>query len=142
VAALAATRLLPAPAPAPPVEVLYERASRAFSAERFEEAAAYSGHGVARLPMADSRRVELLCVRGEALLRTGHAREARDAFAEVVERSPGDPHRPQALYSGALAREAAGDAPGAAEWRRRLAQEFPGNPWTERLEPITESSGE
>ena len=142
VTALAVTRLLPTPSPEPGVDVLYERASRAFSAERFGAAAAYAGHGVARLPVGDQRRVELLCVRGEALLRAGHSREALAAFTEVVERSPGDPHRPQALYSGALAREAAGDAAGAAEWRRRLAQEFPGNPWAERLEPVGESSGE
>ena len=76
---------------------------------------------------------ELLCVRGEALLRSGHPREAVEAFTEVVRQAPDDPHRPQALFSGALAKEAAGDDAGAALWRRLLREQFPGNPWTERL---------
>ena len=41
---------------------------------------------------------------------------------------------PQALYSGALAREAAGDAAGAAELRRELREAYAGTPWAERLE--------
>ena len=56
-----------------------------------------------------------------------------EAFGEVVRRAPDDPHRPQALFSGALAKEAAGDAPGATLWRRLLREQFPDNPWTERL---------
>jgi hypothetical protein len=51
----------------------------------------------------------------------------------VVEDARADPHRPQALYSGALAREALGDTEGAHAWREMLRQEFPGNPWIERL---------
>ena len=109
------------------------RASRAFAERRWEAAAAYAGHAAAPRPVGEPRRAELLALRGEALLRAGHPREALEAFTEVVEQAPGDPHRPQALYSGALAREATGDAEGAAAWRRWLAQDFPGNPWTERL---------
>jgi hypothetical protein len=142
VVALAATRLLPGPSSDAGGGDLDERASRAFAEERWEAAAAYAGHAAARLAAGDRGRAELLCVRGEALLRSGHAREALEAFREVVDREPGDPHRPQALYSGSLAREATGDAEGAAEWRRWLARDFPENPWTERLgrdEPALET---
>ena len=115
-------------------ERLYEQASRAYGEGRWAAAAEYARHAVALFPVTEPRRAELLCVRGEALLRSGHPREARDAFTEVVERAPGDPHRAQALFSGAAAKETIGDADGAALWRRRLREEFPGNPWTERLE--------
>jgi len=114
---------------------LYERASRAYAAERWEDAAEYARHGAA---LADAlRRPELLCLHGEALARAGYPREAALAFAAVVDEAPSDPHRPQALFSGALAREAAGDIEGAAAWRRQLAQEFPGTPWAQRLRPET-----
>ena len=43
------------------------------------------------------------------------------------------PYRPQALYSGALAREQAGDAAGAAAWRASLCADYPETPWAERL---------
>ena len=64
--------------------------------------------GAERLPAGDPRRAELLCVRGEALLRAGHPREALEAFTRGGGGAPDDPHRAQALYSGALAREAVG----------------------------------
>jgi TolA-binding protein len=130
---LAATRLLPGPSPPVDGERLYEQASRAYGEGRWAAAAEYARHAVAFFPATEPRRAELLCVRGEALLRSGHPREARDAFTEVVERAPGDPHLAQALFSGAAAKEAIGDADGAALWRRQLREEFPGNPWTERL---------
>jgi hypothetical protein len=134
VAALAALRLVPGPSPSAEIEPLYERASRAYAGERWEDAAEYARHAAALLPVPDPRRAELLCVRGEALLRAGHAREAVEPFTLVVEAGPG-PHRPQALYSGALASEAAGDAEGAAAWRRRLREEYPETPWARRLGP-------
>ena len=42
-------------------------------------------------------------------------------------------HLPQALHSGARAREAAGDPEGAAAWRGRLRDEFPETPWARPL---------
>jgi tetratricopeptide (TPR) repeat protein len=125
--ALAALRLVPRPSHAGEAATLYEQASRAYAAEQWEEAAEYARHAVALAPAGDSRRAELLCVRGEALLRAGHAREAVEAFAVVVEDGGG--HLAQALHSGALAREASGDPAGAAAWRRRLAEELPETPW-------------
>jgi hypothetical protein len=133
VVALATLRLVPEPSRAGEIEPLYERASRAYAAERWEDAAEYARHATVLLPSPDPRRAELLCVRGEALLRAGHAREAIEPFTLVVEGEPG-PHRPQALYSGALALAAAGRAEAAAAFRRRLRAEFPETPWAHRLE--------
>lgn len=125
--ALAALRFVPTPSHAAEADGLYERASRAYAAEQWEDAAEYARHAVSAVPAGDSRRAEMLCVRGEALLRAGHAREAVEAFTLVVEDGGG--HLPQALHSGARAREAAGDPEGAAEWRGRLRDEFPETPW-------------
>jgi tetratricopeptide (TPR) repeat protein len=132
-AALAATRLLPEPRPPVGVDELEGRASRAYASGQWEDAAEYARHAVDRLEPGDPRKAELLCVRGEALLRAGHPREAARAFGALIEDVPGDPHRAQALFSGARAREASGDPEGAALWRQRLRQEFPDSPWTERL---------
>jgi hypothetical protein len=129
--ALGALRLVPRPSHSGEAGMLYERASRAYAAEQWEEAAEYARHAVWVVPAGDSRRSELLCVRGEALLRAGHAREAVEAFTTVVE--DGGAHLAQALHSGALAREASGDVEGAAAWRRRLAAEFPETPWARPL---------
>ena len=134
VVGVAALRFVPAPSHAGTVDALYERASRAYAEERWEDAAEYARHAAALLASPDPRRAELLCVRGEALLRAGHAREAVEPFALVVEGEPG-PHRPQALHSGALAREAAGDPEGSSAWRRQLREEYPETPWARRLEP-------
>ncbi|MCG6920159.1 MAG: hypothetical protein LJF15_03595 [Acidobacteria bacterium] len=130
---LVATRLWPVAPPPGDEEWLYEQASRTYAEGRWDDAAEYARHGAARFAEDEPRRAELLCVRGEALLRSGHPREAAEAFGEVVRRAPDDPHRPQALFSGALAKEAAGDASGAGLWRRLLREQFPDNPWTERL---------
>jgi hypothetical protein len=132
----AGRRLAPRPDAA---ETLDERASQAYAEERWEDAAEYARHAAALLPSPDPRRAGLLCVRGEALLRAGHAREAVEPFTLVVEGGPG-PHRPQALHSGALAREAAGDAEGASAWRRQLRAEYPETPWAQRLEPAARLS--
>ena len=133
VVALAALRLAPSSHPAE-TEALDERASRAYAEERWEDAAEYARHAAALLPSPDPRRAGLLCLRGEALLRAGHAREAIEPFTLVVEGGPG-PHRPQAMHSGAVAREAAGDPEGASAWRRQLRAEYPETPWAQRLEP-------
>jgi tetratricopeptide (TPR) repeat protein len=131
VAVLAALRLVPAPSHAAEIDSLYERSSRAYAAERWEDAAEYARHATVLFPPADPRRAELLCVLGEALLRAGHAREAVEPFT-LVAGEPGA-HRAQALYSGALALEAAGQPDGAAAYRRRLREEFPETPWARRL---------
>ena len=131
---LVAFRFVPAPSHASEAGPLYERASRAFAAERWEDAAEYARHALSFMAPGDSRRAELLCVRGEALLQAGHARDAAEAFTRVVEDEPG-PHRPQALFSGARAREATGDAEGAAAWRRELREGYPETPWAARLDP-------
>jgi len=133
VAALVALRWEARPRHAREVELLYERASRAYAEERWEAAAEYARDAAALLPPHDGRRGELLCLQGEALLRAGHAREAVEPFAFVVEET--GPHRPQALYSGALAREGAGDPDGAREWRRTLREEHPATPWAEKVAP-------
>ena len=132
VAGLAALRLAPEPRPAVAAEWLDQGASRAFAEERWETAAEYARHAIDLLGAEDVRQHQLLCLRGEALLRAGHPRQAALAFAPVVEAGSG-PHRAQALFSGALAREAAGDAEGAAAWRRSLRSDYPGTPWAERL---------
>jgi hypothetical protein len=132
-ALLALARLLPPRRPPGDVAWLDDQASRAFTEKRWEAAAEYARAALGLAAGGDSRRGELQCVRGEALLRAGHPRLAAEAFATVVGQMPGDPHRAQALYAGAVAREASGDAAGAAEWRRWLREEFPGNPWVERL---------
>jgi hypothetical protein len=132
VAGLAALRLAPGPRPAVDVKWLDEGASRAFAEERWATAAEYARHAIDLVGTEDVRRNELLCLRGEALLRAGQPRIAAQAFAPVVEAGSG-PYRPQALYSGALARAAAGDAEGAAAWRLALRREHPSTPWAERL---------
>ncbi len=138
--ALGALRLLPPPSRSGEIDAADGLASRAYSEERWEEAAEYARHAVDLLAPTDPRRAGLLCVRGEALLRAGHPREAIEPFALVVEGAAG-PHRPQALYSGALARETAGDVEGAAEWRRRLVAEHAETPWARRAVPTLDEAG-
>ena len=137
-AGLAALRFLPEPGPAAPLAWLDEQASRAFAEERWEAAAEYARHGLDQIAAAggdglEPKRQELLCLRGEALLAAGHPRLAVQAFAPLVDAGHG-PYRAQALYSGAVARDAAGDAAGAARWRASLRTEHPRTPWAERLE--------
>ncbi|HYN03816.1 MAG TPA: 6-pyruvoyl-tetrahydropterin synthase-related protein [Vicinamibacteria bacterium] len=139
VVGVAALRFVPEPSHAGVVDALDVRASQAYAQERWEDAAEYARHAAALLASPDPRRAEMLCVRGEALLRAGHAREAVEPFALVVEDEPG-PHRPQALHSGALTREAAGDPEGASAWRRQLREEYPETPWARRLEPPADPS--
>jgi hypothetical protein len=131
--ALASLRLCPAPSHATQASLLYEKASRAYAGERWDEAAEYARDAAALAPPGDSRREELLCVQGEALLHAGHAREAVEAFRTVIEAGAG-PHLAQALFSGARARAAAGDESGAREWRHRLRAEYPETPWAGRLD--------
>jgi hypothetical protein len=115
-----------------PAPELYERASRAYAEERFADAAEYARHAITRsqAPLRD----ELLCLRGESLLREGEAQAALDAFSTLLSDSPQTPYAAQALFSRARAREAVGDTAGAAEDRRRLRDEHPGTPWAGRLD--------
>ncbi len=86
---------------------LWDRAARASADDEWEEAAELARYAVDLGGASDPRRSGLLLMRGEALLRAGHPREADSAFSAVTDVG-GSPYRPQALYSGALAREAAG----------------------------------
>jgi TolA-binding protein len=56
-----------------------------------------------------------------------------EAFEALLRDSPDSPYVAQALFSGALAREGAGDAEGAKADRERLAQAYPESPWAKRL---------
>src|SRR5262249_8113676 len=110
---------------------LYEKASRAYAEERFDDAAEYARHALSG--DADSPlRAELWCLRGESLLRTGRPAEAAEAFDVVVTRIPESPYVPQALFGRSLARDASGESGTAAADRRRLADEFADTPWAKR----------
>jgi hypothetical protein len=132
-AALAGLRFAPRPGAPIDVVLLDERASRAFAEERFEAAAEYARHAIDLVSPEDARRYEWLTLRGEALLRSGQPRLAALAFARVVGAGEGV-YRAQALYSGALAREAAGDVEGARAWRRSLRADHPRTPWADKLD--------
>jgi hypothetical protein len=119
--------------PAGDATTLYERASQAYAAGAFEEAAEYARHGASFAAGGSPLRAELLCLRGESLVRAGHPREAAEAFSGLVLEAPTSPYVAQALFGGAAAREAAGDAEGAAADRKRLRQEFSETPWARRL---------
>ena len=112
---------------------LYERASLAYADDRFADAAEYARHGAAR--GAAPLREELLCLRGESLLRAGQAALALDSFETLLRESPDGPYTAQALFSGASAREAKGDAEGARADRRRLLDEYSDTPWAKRIRP-------
>ena len=129
---LALLRLVPPPSHGDEAARLYERASRAYADASWEDAAELARHASVVVAPADPRRLELLCLVGESLLAAGHPRQAALAFQAVAEE--GGPHQAQALFSGARAREAAGDALGAAAWRRELRQRHSGTPWAERLD--------
>ena len=94
------------------MDQLYAKASRAYTDGRFADAAEYARHAVLAGPESPLRS-ELLCLRGESLLRVGRALEAAEAFEEVLQGPPNGPYVPQALFSAAEARQAAGDQAGA-----------------------------
>jgi hypothetical protein len=113
---------------------LYELASKAYAEERYPDAAEYARHAASRgqgTPLRD----EMLCLRGESLLRAGQPQLAVEAFQTLLQDAPGSPYAAQALFSGAVARESAGDEPGARADRARLLSEHAGTPWARRLEP-------
>ncbi len=132
---LALVRLRPDPAVKmhdQEMDKLYGKASQAYTDERFADAAEYARHAVLAGPESPLR-FELLCLRGESLLRAGRALEAAEAFEEVLQGPPNGPHVPQALFSAAEAREAAGDQAGATAHRKRLREQFDRTPWAARL---------
>jgi hypothetical protein len=134
VLALASLRLLGAP-PSQDAAItsLWKRAAQAYAQGRWQEAAEIARHGVDLAEPSDSRRSGLQCLRGEALLKAGEPRLADSAFNDVLDAGDG-PYRAQALYAGALARAAVGDAAGALGLRRELREAYPGTPWAARLE--------
>jgi hypothetical protein len=115
---------------------LYELASKAYSEERYPQAAEYAGHA-ARRGQGTPLRDEMLCLRGESLLRSGQPQLAVEAFETLLGEAPESPYAPQALFGRAAAREASGDEPGARSDRARLLSEHSGTPWAKRLAPST-----
>ncbi len=130
IAALFASRLVALAEDAPDPLPLYESASRAYAGGRYAEAAEYARHSLTRAagwPL----RPDLLCLRGESLLRSGQPAEAAQAFEAVVELGPG-PYLPQALYGNARAYAAAGKTGESRLARERLLRDHGGSPWARR----------
>jgi hypothetical protein len=114
------------------LDALYDKASLAYTDERFGDAAEYARFAVLAGPDSPLK-YELLCLRGESLLRAGKPLESAEAFEEVLQGPPTGPHVPQALFSAAEARDAAGDKAAADAHRKRLLEQFARTPWAERL---------
>jgi outer membrane protein assembly factor BamD (BamD/ComL family) len=110
---------------------LYERASRAYSAGRFDDAAEYARNAL-RASEGSSLHWELLCLRGQSLLRAGHPGAALESFETLLTAEPRGPYTPQALFGTMEAWTALGDAEGSRRARERLLREFPHTPWAER----------
>jgi hypothetical protein len=113
---------------------LHERASRAYAAESFADAAEYARHAEPRIQEAP-RRAEVLCLRAEGLLRSGRAVEAAEAFDRLLREFGDSPYVPEALYGLGEARAETGDQAGAADARARLLAEHGGTPWAARVRP-------
>jgi tetratricopeptide (TPR) repeat protein len=117
----------------PVLDDLYARASRAYAEARYQDAAEYARHALAQ--GADpGTQAELHCLRAESLSRAGRPWDAVASFMAAYEEQSAGPHVAQALFGEAAAREAAGDAKGAAAARERLRRDFPGTPWAARLQ--------
>ncbi len=115
---------------------LYAKASKAYSDERFEDAAEYARvAGELASDDEDGVRSEMGALRAESLLRLGRPQEAREAFDKVYEEAPEGAHAAQALFGSAAALDALGDSGGARAQRERLRREFPRTPWARRAEP-------
>jgi hypothetical protein len=127
---LFASRLLVLHEPALDPLPLYEAASRAYAEDRFVDAAEYARHALARA-RGSSLRPELLCLRGESLLRAGQPRLAAEAFEAVVQEGIG-PYLPQALFGNARAYMAAGKPGEAVANRERLLRDHGDTPWARR----------
>jgi 6-pyruvoyl-tetrahydropterin synthase-like protein len=116
---------LPKPSPVPG---LMDRASAAYAADRFADAAEYARHAI-DLGASPAQKGELLALRGESLLRAGQAQPARDAFETVIAELPESPYRAQALSGSARASDALGDTASAAGRRATLRKDFADTPW-------------
>jgi hypothetical protein len=134
---LASSRLAPGSAASPADEArrLRERATLAFGAEQWEDAAEYARHALARRPSAEVRD-ELRCLRGESLLRAQRPREAAEAFEAVVREAGLSAATPRALFGLQIARALLGEGEVAAAARERLLREFPGTAWAERASSV------
>jgi len=106
---------------------LYDRASRAYAAGHYLDSAELAGQAL-RLGGAPLRG-ELLCLRGESLLKAGRPDEAAQAFQALIEGGEGRAYLPQALFGRAQAEEAIGEHGSAEILRERLRREFPDTPW-------------
>ena len=124
VTALAAGRLVGPRTASEPAEAaaLYERASRAYTEQRYADAAEYVRSALVH-GAPPELKPELLCVRGESLLRAERPREAAEAFEMVTRDFPGSPHEAQALF-GMSRPGMRGEAEAAAPCETVLA-EFP-----------------
>jgi TolA-binding protein len=110
---------------------LYESASRAYGAGRFADAAEYARHALGQ-GAAAPLRAELLCLRGESLLRAGQARLAAQSFQDVLAQPEPNPYVAQALFGVMEARTADGDAEHARAARDQLLRDFATSPWARR----------
>ena len=111
---------------------LYEKASCAYAADRFADAAEYARHALSE-GAAGPLRAELSCLRGESLLRSGQPEPAARAFQAVASDLPVSPYVPQALFGLVQSRRQSGDLAGAEEARARLLREYGESPWARRL---------
>ena len=115
---------------------LYESASRAYGAGRFADAAEYARHALEQGAQAPLR-AELLCLRGESLLRASQARLAAQAFQDVLAQPGPNPYVAQALFGLMQARAADGDTENARAARDRLLRDFAGSPWASRARSVS-----
>jgi hypothetical protein len=109
---------------------LLGRASRAYSAGRFADAAEYARGALSSRPPVVLHS-EILCLRGESLLRDARPREAAQAFDAAVQL--GGPHTAESLYGSYRAFNSTGEEPRAQAARRRLLEDFADTPWAARL---------
>lgn len=125
-----------APDDGPLQDDLYAKASRAYSDERFGDAAEYA-ESAAELSAdnEDGIRSEMGALRAESLLRLGRFQEALDGFEKVYQQDASGPHAAQVLFGSAAALDALGQADRARAQRDRLIHGFPGTPWARRAAP-------
>ncbi len=123
------------PDPAPLLGELYEKASKAYAGDRFEDAAEFSRAGLALGAEDDGLRSELGCLQGESLLRLGRAAEASAAFDATYQLDPSGPHAAQALFGSVAALTRLGHTTQAAAQKQRLLHDFPRTPWARKLAP-------
>jgi outer membrane protein assembly factor BamD (BamD/ComL family) len=110
---------------------LYESASRAYEAGRFADAADYARHVLSQGAIGPLR-AEVLCLRGESLLRAGQAHLAAQSFQDVLAQPEPNPYVAQALFGVMQARTADGDPDHARAARDQLLRDFATSPWARR----------